>query len=216
MEVLEAAGFQVLVPKPWLCCGRPLYDYGMLDTAERWLRRILRTLKTEIEQGIPVVGLEPSCVAVFRDEMRGLMPHDNDARRLAGQTFLFSEFLQRFAPDFRPPHLGRHAILHGHCHQKALFGMAADQELLSRIGIDHHLLDSGCCGMAGSFGYERDKYTISQQIGELVLLPAVRQATIDTLIVTDGFSCREQITQATGRPTLHLAEATHLALRTRY
>lgn len=139
-----------------------------------------------------------------------------DARALAGQTFLFSEFLHEHAPEFKPPELGRHAILHGHCHQKALFGMHADQELLSRFGIDHQLLDSGCCGMAGSFGYERDKYTISQQIGELVLLPAVRQATIDTLIVTDGFSCREQITQATGRPTLHLAEATRLAIRTRY
>jgi len=213
VEVLEAAGFQVLVPKPWLCCGRPLYDYGMLDTAERWLQRTLRTLKTAIEQGIPVVGLEPSCVAVFRDEMRSLLPHDNDARRLASQIYLFSEFLHEFAPDFRPPHLGRHAILHGHCHQKALFGMVADQELLSRIGIDHHLLDSGCCGMAGSFGYERAKYEISQRIGELVLLPAVRQATVDTLIVTDGFSCREQITQATGRPTFHIAEVIRLATR---
>jgi Fe-S oxidoreductase len=140
------------------------------------------------------------------------MPHDAGTKRLAGQTYLFSEFLHHHAPDFHPPHLGRHAILHGHCHQKALFGMDADKEVLNRFGIDHHLLDSGCCGMAGSFGYENGKYQISQQIGELVLLPAVRNASRDTLIVADGFSCREQVTQATGRPTLHLAEAARLAL----
>lgn len=212
VEVLEAAGFQVLVPRPWLCCGRPLYDYGMLGTAKQWLQRTLRHLQPMIEAGVPVVGLEPSCVAVFRDEMRGLLPHDADARRLADQTFLFSEFLSDHAPDFHPPELDRRAILHGHCHQKALFGMDADQEVLGRGGIDHELLDSGCCGMAGSFGYEKDKYEISQQIGELVLLPAVRATAPETLIVADGFSCREQITQATGRPTLHLAEAVRLAI----
>jgi Fe-S oxidoreductase len=212
VEVLEAAGFQVLVPKPWLCCGRPLYDYGMLDTAKRWLNRTVDNLKPQIESGIPVVGLEPSCVAVFRDELVSLMPHHADAKRLAGQTFLFSEFLDKHAPDFHPPALQRRALLHGHCHQKALFGMDADEAVLERIGLDHELLDSGCCGMAGAFGYEKDKYEISQQIGELVLLPAVRRASPDTLLVADGFSCREQVTQATGRPTLHLAEAVRLAL----
>lgn len=213
VEVLEAAGFRVHVPRPWLCCGRPLYDFGMLSTAKRWLRRTLRTLKDEIRAGIPVVGLEPSCVAVFRDEMRSLMPDDARARRLAEHTFLFTEFLDQHAPDFEVPALDRHAILHGHCHQKALFGMRADQAVLDRAGIDHVLLDSGCCGMAGAFGYEDGKYELSQQTGELVLLPAVREASAETLIITDGFSCREQITQATGRPTLHVAEAVRSALR---
>lgn len=212
VEVLEAAGFQVHLPRPWLCCARPLYDYGMLDTAKRWLRRTLNHLEPMIASGVPVVGLEPSCVAVFRDEMRSLMPNDADARRLADLTFLFSEFIHQHVPNFHPPELGRRALLHGHCHQKALFGMEADQEVLSRAGIDHELLDSGCCGMAGAFGYENGKYEISQQIGELVLLPAVRNASTETLIITDGFSCREQVTQATGRPTLHLAEVIRLAL----
>src|SRR5207253_6746905 len=116
VEVLEAAGYQVMVPEQSLCCGRPLYDYGFLDTAEKLLRQILDTLRPQIEAGIPLVGLEPSCVAVFRDELTNILAHDEDAKRLAGQSFMLSEFLEQKAKDFQPPKLQRKAVVHGHCH----------------------------------------------------------------------------------------------------
>ncbi|HEX7051835.1 MAG TPA: FAD-linked oxidase C-terminal domain-containing protein [Longimicrobiales bacterium] len=213
VEVLEAAGFRVQVPSRPLCCGRPLYDFGMLDRARRRLRRILRAQRSAIRAGVPMVVLEPSCAAVFRDELVGFFPNDEDAVRLNRQTYLLSEFLERFAPDFRPPPLRRRAVVHGHCHQKAVMGFVDDEAVLERLGLDFTVLDSGCCGMAGSFGFERDKYDVSMKVGELVLLPAVRGAPEDALIVADGFSCREQIEQGAGRHALHLAEVIRLALR---
>ncbi len=210
VEVLEAAGYTVVIPEQSLCCGRPLYDYGFLDTAKGLLRRILDTLASEIQAGTPLVGLEPSCVSVFRDELRNLFPNDENATRLSRQTFLLSEFLVR--EGYEPPTLARKALVHGHCHHKSLMGMRDEEALLRQMGLDFTVLDSGCCGMAGAFGFERDHYDISLQIGERVLLPAVRGAKADTLIVTDGFSCREQITQATGRRALHLAELLRMAL----
>jgi FAD/FMN-containing dehydrogenase/Fe-S oxidoreductase len=213
VDVLEAAGFQVLVPRAHLCCGRPLYDHGMLDRAQALLLQILDELSPEIEAGIPVVGLEPSCVAVFRDELLNLLPHDERAQALARQAFLLSEFLEIHAPHFRPPSLNRKAILHGHCHQKSLMKMTAEEAVLHRLGVDFHSPSPGCCGMAGSFGFEPDKYDVSIAIGELELLPAVRQAPPDWLIITDGFSCREQIAQCTPRRALHLAEVLQMAIR---
>jgi Fe-S oxidoreductase len=185
----------------------------MLVSAKRRLREVLTTLKREIEAGVPVVGLEPSCVAVFRDELGGMLPRDEDAKRLRAQTFLLSEFLERFAPDFRPPALARKALVHGHCHHKAIMKMDAEVAVLKRLGLDAELLDSGCCGMAGSFGFERDHYEVSMRAGERVLLPAVRAASDDTLIIADGFSCREQIEQSTDRHALHLAQVLRMALR---
>ena len=212
VEVLEAAGFQVIVPRRALCCGRPLYDYGMLSLARHLLRRILRDLRPQIAAGVPLVGLEPSCLAVFRDELLGLFPHDQDARRLAQQSFLLSEFLEKKAPHFRPPPLACKAVVHGHCHHKALMQMHAERSVLQKLGLDCEVLDSGCCGMAGSFGFERAHYDISMQVGERVLLPAVRAAAKDTLIIADGFSCRTQIAQATDRQALHLAQVLQLAM----
>ena len=213
VDVLEAAGFQVLVPRAHLCCGRPLYDHGMLDRAQALLLQILDELSPEIEAGIPVVGLEPSCVAVFRDELLNLLPHNERAQALSRQTFLLSEFLEIHAPHFRPPRLDCKAILHGHCHQKSLMKMTAEEAVLHRLGVDFHSPSPGCCGMAGSFGFEPDKYDVSIAIGELELLPAVRQAPPDWLIITDGFSCREQIAQCTPRRALHLAEVLQMAMR---
>jgi Fe-S oxidoreductase len=213
VEVLEAAGFDVVVPQQALCCGRPLYDYGMLDTAKRLLQRTLTTLQPQIAAGVPLVVLEPSCAAVFRDELTNLLPHDRDAQRLAQQTFLLSELLERHAPDFHPPQLSQRALVHGHCHHRAVMKMDSETRLLDALGLDYRALDSGCCGMAGSFGFERRHYDISMQIGERVLLPAVRSAAPDTLIIADGFSCREQIRGATERRGLHLAEVLQLALR---
>jgi FAD/FMN-containing dehydrogenase/Fe-S oxidoreductase len=212
VEVLEAAGFRVIVPRVNLCCGRPLYDHGMLDRAQSLLLQILDELSPEIEAGIPVVGLEPSCVAVFRDELLNLFPHDERAQALSRQTFLLSEFLETFAAGVPLPQLDRKALLHGHCHHKSLMKMTAEESVLHRLGVDFQSPAPGCCGMAGSFGFEPDKYDLSIAIGELELLPAVRRAPADWLIIADGFSCREQIAQGTPRSALHLAEVLQMAL----
>jgi FAD/FMN-containing dehydrogenase/Fe-S oxidoreductase len=211
-EVLGDAGFKVIVSRQHLCCGRPLYDFGMLDTAKTYLRRILQILSGQIDAGLPIVVLEPSCASVFRDELRNLFPSDARANGLRSQIFLLSEFLQRHAPDYQPPRLSRKVLLHGHCHQKALMKMSHEEALLRKMDTDLLSIDSGCCGMAGPFGFEKDKYAISQAVGERVLLPAVRQTPAETLIVSDGFSCREQILQATGRQAVHLAEAMQIAM----
>jgi Fe-S oxidoreductase len=212
VEVLEAAGYQVVVPEQALCCGRPLYDFGMLDTAKRLLRQILNSLEQEINAGTPIVGLEPSCVAVFRDELTNLFPHDERARRLKKQTFVLSEFLERKAKHFQPPQLQRRAVVHMHCHHKAILRTGPEEAVLKKLGLDYKVLDSGCCGMAGSFGFEKDHYEVSIASGERVLLPAVREADQGALIIADGFSCREQIAQTTDRRALHLAEVIQLAL----
>jgi FAD/FMN-containing dehydrogenase/Fe-S oxidoreductase len=211
-DVLTHAGFRVAVPREALCCGRPLYDFGLLDHAKAHLRRILRVLGPAIDAGCPIVVLEPSCASVFRDELRGLFPDDARADRLRRQTFLLSEFLEHHAPGYAPPRLQRKAVLHGHCHHKALMKMTDEESLLRKMGVELEPLDAGCCGMAGPFGFVADKYAVSQAIGERILLPAVRRTQQDTLIVSDGFSCREQILQATGRRAIHLAEVMRLAL----
>jgi Fe-S oxidoreductase len=214
VEVLEAAGYQIEVPQQALCCGRPLYDYGMLDTARRWLRQIIEALRPQIEAGISIVGLEPSCVAVFRDELVNLFPNDEDARRLSQQTFLLGEFLEKKAGDHQLPQLHRKAIVQGHCHHKAVMGMGDEEKILKKLGLDFEILDSGCCGMAGSFGFEPGShYDVSVKAGERVLLPAVRAAAKDTLIIADGFSCRTQIEQGTDRQALHLAQIIQMAMR---
>jgi Fe-S oxidoreductase len=214
VEVLEAAGWQVIVPEPWLCCGRPLYDWGMLGLAKRQLGQIVEALRPQIRAGIPMVGLEPSCTAVFRDELLNLFPHDEDARRLQAQTLTLAEFLTEKADAYELPQLRRKAIVHGHCHHKAIMRMHAEADVLDRLGLDYELLDSGCCGMAGSFGFEKgERYEVSMRAGERVLLPAVRGCAPDTLVIGDGFSCREQIAQATDRQALHLAQVLQMALR---
>jgi FAD/FMN-containing dehydrogenase/Fe-S oxidoreductase len=210
-EVLEAAGCEVMVPEKSVCCGRPLYDYGLLEDAKRTLRTTIRALRDHADAGTPIVVLEPSCLAVFRDEILNLFPDDEDARRISARTFLLSEFLRKERPHFRPP-LARRVLLHGHCHHKAIASMADEEALLRELGADVESLDSGCCGMAGSFGFEADHVDVSRRVGELVLLPAVRAAAADTLIVADGFSCREQIAQETPRRAVHIAEALRLAL----
>jgi len=210
-EVLEHAGYQVTIPEGELCCGRPLYDFGMLDTARGKLKELLIALRAQIGEGTPIIGLEPSCVSVFRDEMCNLLGPDEAAVKLKSQTFLLSEFLVNQA-DYRPPQLPHKALVHGHCHHKSVLKFDAEHELLKRIGLDFQVLDSGCCGMAGSFGFETAKYDLSIRIGERVLLPAVRNAALDTLIIADGFSCFQQIEGLTGRRPLHIAEVLQMAI----
>jgi len=212
VEVLEAAGFDVRLPRAGLCCGRPLYDFGFLDRAKKLLLGILDQLGPEIEAGTPVVALEPSCAAVFRDELLNFFPQDARAWKLSQQVYLLSEFLERKAPSFPLPKLNRRALLHGHCHHKSVMKMTDEESVLRRMGIDFHSPAPGCCGMAGSFGFERERYEVSMAVGELELLPAVRKTPADCLIIANGFSCREQIAQGTGRRALHLAEVIRLGL----
>jgi FAD/FMN-containing dehydrogenase/Fe-S oxidoreductase len=210
VRVLESAGYTVRIPDRPLCCGRPLFDYGMLPTAKRWLRRTVDALREPVSAGLPVVGLEPSCLAVFRDELTNLFPADADAHRLAAASVTFGELLA--GSDYQPPPLRRDVLVQPHCHEAAVLDPHADQAVLAAMGATATHPDSGCCGMAGSFGFERgDKYRVSVAAGERVLLPAVRAADPDTVIMADGFSCREQIAQLTDRRALHLAEVLWLA-----
>jgi FAD/FMN-containing dehydrogenase/Fe-S oxidoreductase len=211
-EVLEAAGYEVLVPSEAVCCGRPLYDYGFLHMARRYLERTLEVLGPWLEEGLPIVVLEPSCASVFRDELPNLMPGRVQAQRLCKQTKLLSELLTEDAIQL--PKLKRRAIVQGHCHHKSVLGIDAERAVFRGMGLSAEMLASGCCGMAGAFGFERDaaKQHVSKACGERVLFQAVRNAAPDTLVLADGFSCRTQIAQGTGREALHLADALKLAL----
>ena len=213
VEVLEHAGCQVEVLREHLCCGRPLYDYGFLETARSYLRRSLKILAPYLAAGTPVVVLEPSCCSVFRDELHNLFPDSEEARLMEENTFTLSEFLAKKVPGYEPPRLSRHAIVQGHCHHKAIMRFKEERSIMEEMNLDYEVLESGCCGMAGSFGYEKDKYNVSIACGERVLLPAVRHAGLSTLIIADGFSCKEQIAQQTNRHALHLAEVLKMGLK---
>jgi len=213
VRVLEGAGYEVVVPQGHLCCGRPLYDYGFLPSAKRYLERVLRAMAPHLETRTPIVVLEPSCASVFRDELHGLFPDREDAKRLREQTMLLSELLTSHAQGYTPPKLQRKAIGQGHCHHKSVLGFDDEKELLKQMGLEFELLPSGCCGMAGSFGFEAgDRYAVSMAAGERVLLPEVRKADTSTLVLADGFSCRTQIAQGTHRRALHLAEVLAMAM----
>jgi len=213
VDVLEHAGCEVQVLDQHLCCGRPLYDYGFLEMAKSYLRRNLEALAPHLAVGTPIVVLEPSCCSVFRDEVHGLFPESTAARHLAENTFTLSEFLEKKAPEYQPPRVKRRAIVQGHCHHKAIMRFKEEKSLMKKMDLDHEVLESGCCGMAGSFGYEKDKYGVSVACGERDLLPEVRKAGLSTIIMADGFSCKEQIAQQTNRHALHLAEVIEIGLR---
>jgi FAD/FMN-containing dehydrogenase/Fe-S oxidoreductase len=210
VEVLEHGGYRVIVPQQPLCCGRPLFDYGMLDSAKIFFDRLVKGLAPYAREDIKIVAVEPSCVASFRDELPNMMPHDEDANRLVKNTLTLSEFL--IEEDYEPPRLERKSIVHGHCHQEATIGLTAEQQLYEKMGLDYEVLDSGCCGLAGSWGFEEDKYDLSMQIGERRLLPAARNAEADTILVADGFSCKTQVMQGTERRPLHTAQVVKMAL----
>jgi FAD/FMN-containing dehydrogenase/Fe-S oxidoreductase len=204
-EVLEFSGYEVIVPEKNLCCGRPLYDYGMLDTAKKKLLEILSTLKTEIRSNIPIIVLEPSCASVFKDELLNLLPHNNEAKYLSDNVSFISDFLHDRKFESRNPTTQK-VFIHGHCHQKAIIKIDNELALVKKLKIDFNYIDAGCCGMAGAFGYEKDHYDISIKCGEHMLMPAIRQTSNDTTIVTNGFSCRSQIKHLTGRNSLHIAQ----------
>jgi FAD/FMN-containing dehydrogenase/Fe-S oxidoreductase len=212
--VLADAGFDVVLPDSHLCCGRPLYDFGLLDVARARLERILDKVEPHLGdregESFALVGLEPGCLSVFRDEMLKLFPDDPRARRLAKRTHLLGDFLHQ--QGYRPGSVASKILVHAHCHQKSVFGTAGEMALLKATGASVTLLDSGCCGMAGSFGFNPDHAELSRKVGEAVLLPAVRASEPTTLVLTNGFSCREQIRQHTGRRVVHLAELLASAL----
>ena len=206
MKVLQKLGYEVVIPGTPLCCGRPLYDWGMLDAAKRLWQTALATLEAEIEAGTPVIGLEPACVSAFRDELPGLFPDDPEARRLSGQTLFLSEFLDRHCDEIGNDRLGGDALVQLHCHHHAVLDAGAERRVLDALGVNSEVMASGCCGMAGSFGFEVGKYELSLASAERVLFPRLRAAPQDVAVIANGFSCREQIEQGTGRSTMHVAE----------
>jgi len=211
-RVLEAAGFEVAIPDRILCCGRPLYDWGRIDKAKALWRQTLETLREDIAAGTPLIGLEPACVSAFRDELIDLFPDDERAKRLSEQTLFFTEFLDR--NNCALPRIDGSALVQLHCHHHAIIKPTSEQNVLKKLGIEFEVMASGCCGMAGSLGFEAAKYDVSIRAAERVLLPKVREAAQDTVVLANGFSCREQIEQTTDRRPQHIAEliADHLGV----
>jgi Fe-S oxidoreductase len=207
-SLLTEAGFRVEIPKGHICCGRPLYDFGLLDAARAYLARVLDLMASRIEADLPFIFLEPSCASVFKDEMLELFPDDERARRLSRQVCLLADFLAAKAPGFARGRLqGTRILVHGHCHHKAVFGGPGSEiALLRQAGATVQPIQAGCCGMAGPFGFEADKFEVSKAIANDGLLPAVEAAGPMTLIVADGFSCREQISQLSQKTAMHFAE----------
>jgi Fe-S oxidoreductase len=208
-SVLTAAGFEVQSPQGHLCCGRPLYDFGFLSAARSYLLRVLDRMAPQIEAGIPFLFLEPSCASVFKDEMLELIPNDVRAKKLSENIWLLADWLAAEAPEFASGRLeGTRILVHGHCHHKAVFGGAGTEvSLLRQAGATVEPIQAGCCGMAGPFGFEADKFQVSKAIAGQDLMPAVESASATTLIVADGFSCREQIAQLSNRRAIHFVEA---------
>ena len=211
--VLGLAGFRVETPGGHICCGRPLYDFGLLSAARSYLAQVLRRMTPQIDAGLPFVFLEPSCASVFKDELLELFPSDPRARRLSEQVWLFADFLAARAPGsfvsgrFKNALGGAHILVHGHCHHKAVFGGPGTEiALLRQAGATVEPIQAGCCGMAGPFGFEADKFEVSKTIANQGLLPAVQSAGPTTIVVADGFSCREQIDQLAHTKALHFAE----------
>jgi FAD/FMN-containing dehydrogenase/Fe-S oxidoreductase len=206
--VLSLAGFRVETPRGHICCGRPLYDFGLLSAARSYLAQVLRRMAPQIDACLPFVFLEPSCASVFKDELLELFPSDPRGKRLSEQVWLFADFLAARAPGFVTGRLdGAHILLHGHCHHKAVFGGPGSEiALLRQAGATVEPIQAGCCGMAGPFGFEADKFEVSKAIANQGLLPAVQSAAPTTIVVADGFSCREQIDQLAHTTALHFAE----------
>ncbi|WP_414475970.1 4Fe-4S dicluster domain-containing protein [Microvirga sp. M2] len=206
-KTLEALGFQVAIPDRPLCCGRPLYDWGWLGAAEQLWRQTMTTLFEDIRAGTPVIGLEPACLAAFKDELLNFFPEDDLAKRLSRQSVFYSDFVNGHADGITLPKDGSdRALVQIHCHHHAVIKAEGERQLLDRVGLAYDVIPSGCCGMAGAFGFSAETYDVAMAIGERVLLPTVRAADPGTLILADGYSCREQIEQGTGRDTLHVAE----------
>ena len=203
--LITQTGHSVEIPRQHLCCGRPFYDFGMLNQARAHLKRLMQHLAPLLDEETWIVGIEPSCMAVFRDELPNMFPDDSRARHLSRRALMLSEFLEQHT-DYSPPDRSGDVLVHGHCHHKSVLGFEADETLIQSTGATVQVLDSGCCGMSGSFGYDRDKYSYSVDIAEQVLLPAIASCQPDSVIVANGFSCRSQIKDLAGVNALTLPE----------
>jgi len=209
IELLELAGWRVRFESAG-CCGRASLSKGLVDQARRMAAGLADRLGAAAARGVPIVGVEPSCLLTLRDEYLALLPDDPRAQAVAAATHLPEELLVAAIAEGRlilPEGPGVRILFHGHCHQKALAGTAATMALLRSIpGADVVEVDAGCCGMAGSFGFEAEHYELSMRIGELRLFPAVRAEPPETIIAATGVSCRQQIAHGTGRPARHPLE----------
>ncbi|MER5215511.1 FAD-binding and (Fe-S)-binding domain-containing protein [Streptomyces sp. NPDC002838] len=217
VRLLEHAGWRVVLPDEPLCCGLTWISTGQLAVAERVLSRTVRHLADHVRAGGLVVGLEPSCTAVFRSDAGELFPGDRDVRRLREQTVTLAELLTEHSPGYEPPHVpdrSARAVAQVHCHQHAVLDWTADERLLHRAGVDVERLESGCCGLAGNFGFERGHLDVSEACAERVLLPRLREEASETVVLADGFSCRTQIHEfdSGGHEAVHVAELLASAL----
>jgi Fe-S oxidoreductase len=215
--VLEDAGWTVTIPTEPICCGLTWISTGQLERATKILRRTLDLLAEHLRGGGLVLGLEPSCTAVFRSDGPDLFPDDLDMGRLRDQTVTLAELLTEHTSGWQPPDMqGVRVISQVHCHHHAVLDdWAADQKLLEAAHVEVHRLESGCCGLAGNFGFEKGHLDVSEACAESVLLPALRDADPDTVVLADGFSCRTQIHEldSAGREAVHLAELLDRARR---
>ena len=205
-QLLERAGFKIIVPKEPLCCGRPLYDWGFLDRARKRLERILMVLGNELEAGTPIVVLEPACASVFKDELCNLLPGRADAERLSARVHYVADFVATRIDLFPKFLRGGSALVQAHCHHHSVIRFDKEEELLRALDLKIERPPQGCCGMAGAFGMAKESFEVARTIGERVLLPRVRELPDDAMIIADGFSCREQIELHGGRASLHIAE----------
>lgn len=214
VAVLSALGYSVEVPPAAVCCGLTWTSTGQVETARKVLRRSLHTISPWIADGVPVVGLEPSCTAALRVDAPELLPNAPLARSIAGSIFTFAEILAKHIDELRAAVVlpGQKAIVQVHCHQHAELGTEDDEAVFAALGVKAEILDSGCCGLAGNFGFEKGHYDISIACAERVLLPAVREADADTEVLADGFSCRTQLREAGTREPLHMAQLAARAL----
>jgi FAD/FMN-containing dehydrogenase/Fe-S oxidoreductase len=211
-EVLRYAGWRVRIPRSRVCCGRPLYEWGLLDDARRYLQRTLDVLDEDLRAGVPIIVLEPACLSVFKEELPMMLPRHEQARRLKAQSYLFADFLLEQTPSLALKPLDRKALVHLHCHHKSVLGTDAERKWLRKLQLDVAEPEAGCCGMAGSFGFEAGKYDVSMKCAERALLPAVRDAPPGELIIANGYSCREQIAQSARRDAVHLAQVLRMAI----
>lgn len=210
VRLLEAAGFEVIVETRRECCGRPMLSKGLVEEARKLARANVELLAQYARKGIAIVGSEPSCILTLRDEYVDLLPDDADAQAVAEQSFMIDEYLAKLAARDETGIVWRdeprEVLFHGHCHQKALLGMVPSMGILKMANLDARESGAGCCGMAGSFGYETEHYEVSRKIGEERLFPRVRSASPETVIGVAGVSCRQQIEHFTGRTVKHIAE----------
>jgi Fe-S oxidoreductase len=205
-ELLELGGLTVDIPDKPLCCGRPLFDWGFLEKAKQRFETVFAELRPQIRSGVPIIFLEPACASAFKDELLNLFPANAEAQRLCANTHYIADFVADRLNDFPEPALGGRALVQPHCHHHAVIGFDKERALFDLLDLEIERPPQGCCGMAGAFGMARETFDVGRAIGERMLLPRVRELDRDTLIVADGFSCREQIETHGGRKTLHIAE----------